>query len=42
MEVLMVQRLEVSEFELQSRSYAYFWTNTPGKGMDPHILPPMV
>ena len=31
----------VSEFELQSRYYAPFRTNTFGKGMNPLILPPM-
>ena len=29
--------LEVSEFELFSRYYVHFWTNTPGKGMNPLI-----
>ena len=31
----------VSEFELQSRSYVHFRTNTFGKGMNPLILPAM-
>ena len=31
----------VSEFELQSRYYVHFRTNTPGKGMNPLILPAM-
>ena len=31
----------VSEFELQSRYYVHFQTNTPGKGMNPLILPAM-
>ena len=31
----------VSEFELQSRYYVYFQTNTFGKGMNPLILPAM-
>ena len=31
----------VSEFELQSRYYVYFRTNTLGKGMNPLILPGM-
>ena len=30
---------EVSEFELQSRNYVHFRTNTFGKGMNPFILP---
>ena len=29
------------EFELQSRYYVYFRTNTLGKGMNPLILPDM-
>ena len=29
----------VNEFELQSRNYIHFRTNTLGKGMDPFILP---
>ena len=29
----------VSEFELQSRYYVHFRTNTLGKGMNPLILP---
>ena len=32
----------VSEFDLQSRSYVHFWTNTLGKGMKTLILPVMV
>ena len=43
--VVMVKALDcgtkVSEFELQSRYYVHFWTNTYGKGMDPLILPAM-
>ena len=31
--------LGVGEFELQSRYYVHFWTNTIGKGMNPLILP---
>ena len=31
----------VSEFELQSRYYVHFQTNTLGKGMNPLILPAM-
>ena len=31
----------VSEFELQSRYYIHFQTNTLGKGMNPLILPSM-
>ena len=31
----------VSEFELQSRYYVHFRTNTIGKGMNPIILPVM-
>ena len=31
----------VSEFELQSHYYVYFRTNTPGKNMNPFILPSM-
>ena len=31
----------VSEFELQSRYYVHFRTNTLGKGMNPVILPAM-
>ena len=31
----------VSEFELQSRFYVYFRTNTIGKGMNPLILSAM-
>ena len=34
-------RIVVSEFELQSRYYVHFWTNTFGKGMNPLILPSM-
>ncbi len=30
-----------SEFELQSRYYVHFLTNTLGKGMNPLILPAM-
>ena len=29
----------VNEFELQSRNYVHFRTNTLGKGMNPFILP---
>ena len=29
--------ITVSEFELQSRNYVYFWNNTLGKGMIPII-----
>ena len=31
----------VTEFELQSRYYVHFWTNTLGKGMNPLILSAM-
>ena len=31
----------VSEFELQSRYYIHFWTNTPGKDMNSSIPPAM-
>ena len=31
--------IEESEFELQSRYYVLFRTNTLGKGMNPLILP---
>ena len=31
----------VSEFVLQSRYYVYFRVNTPGKGMNPLVLPTM-
>ena len=31
----------VSEFVFQSRYYVHFWANTPGKGMNPLILPAM-
>ena len=31
----------VNEFELQSRYYVHFRTNTPGKGMNP-LIPPVV
>ena len=34
-------RIVVSEFELQSRYYVHFQTNTIGKGMNPLILPAM-
>ena len=34
-------RIVVSEFELQSRYYIHFRTNTLGKGMNPLILPAM-
>ena len=27
--------IEVGKFELKSRFYAYFWTNSLGKGMNP-------
>ena len=30
-----------SEFELHSRYYVHFRTNTPGKGMNPLTLPAM-
>ena len=33
--------LAANEFELQSRYYAHFRTNTLGKGMNPLILPGM-
>ena len=37
---VMVKALDygVNEFELQSRYYVHFWTNTLGKGMNPLIL----
>ena len=31
--------IEVSEFELQLLYYVHFRDNTPGKGMNPFILP---
>ena len=31
-------RIEVSEFQLQSRYYVHFQTNILGKGMNPFIL----
>ena len=31
----------VSEFEIQTRYYVHFRKNTPGKGMNPLILPAM-
>ena len=31
----------VSEFDLQSRYYVHFRTNTPRKGMNPILLPAM-
>ena len=31
----------VSEFEVKSRYYVHFWTNTFGKGMKHLILPAM-
>ena len=34
-------RIVVSEFELQSRYYVHFRTNTLAKGMNPLILPAM-
>ena len=34
-------RIVVREFELQSSYYVHFQTNTPGKGMNPLILPAM-
>ena len=34
-------RIEVSEFELQSRYYVHFRTNTLRKDMNPLILPAM-
>ena len=38
---LMDCKIVVSEFELQSRNYVHFRTNTLGKGMNPLILPAM-
>ena len=42
---LLVKTLDhgiiVSEFELQTRYYVHFRTNTLGKGMNPLILPVM-
>ena len=42
---IMVKAMEcgivVSEFEVTSRYYSNFWTNTIGKGMNPLILPAM-
>ena len=32
-------RLVINDFELQSRYYVHFHTNTVGKGMKPFILP---
>ena len=37
----MDSRIEVSEFDLQSRYYVHFQTNTLGKGMNPYIVPAM-
>ena len=37
----MVCEIVAREFELQSRYYVQFWTNTLGKGMNPPILPAM-
>ena len=34
-------RIVVNKFELQSRYYVHFWTNTLGKGVNPLILPVM-
>ena len=34
-------KIVVSDFELQSRYYVHFRTNTLGKGMNPFILPAM-
>ena len=34
-------RIVVSEFELHSRYYVHFRTNTLGKGMNPFIFPAM-
>ena len=34
-------RIVVSEFELQTRYYVHFRTNTQGKGMNTLILPAM-
>ena len=34
-------RIVISEFELKSRYYVHFRTNTLGKGMNPLILPVM-
>ena len=37
----MVCKIVAREFELQSRYYIHFRTNTLGKGMNPLILPAM-
>ena len=37
----MDYEIVVSEFVLQLHYYVHFWTNTPEKGMNPHILPAM-
>ena len=39
----IVYEIEVREFQLQSSYYVHFWSNTLGKGMNPHILlaPPL-
>ena len=43
--VVMVKSLDCgivgSEFEIQSRIYVHFRTNTLENGMDPFILPPI-
>ena len=33
--------IAASDFELQSRYYVHFRTNTPGKDMNPFIIPAM-
>ena len=38
---VMDSEIVVSEFELQSRNYVHFRTNTLGKVMNPLILPAM-
>ena len=38
---VMVSRIVVSEFELQSRYYVHFRSNTHGKGINPLILQAM-
>ena len=37
----MDSEIVVSEFKLQARYYVHFRTNTPGKDMNPLILPTM-
>ena len=37
----MVYEIVARAFELQSRYYVHFRTNTLGKGMNPFILPAM-